>query len=311
MKKYELNKVKIGNKIFNIRTSLGMSMEEFSKKIKVSAGAVNNYEKGRILPRTRVLSKIIRLSEEPNQTVNNFLYGTAREYLFDIFDGVDVLSNPFIKGGLSYPIGTGLRDYPEVIYQLSEMLDNGELKYGDEAAIVLEASKIEEELKDDTRFIELWDLYDLPELTYKIEHNDFYRKTLLPYLNKNLGKIKNEKDLDEYSATIVFLSKLFYQDILIKNSTYPILKNRILGNVMNLENYFSKDELNAKSDSEKELLKNYLDDFGQKFFYFASAFDNKFSLSIEDLVRYYSIEKDNIKNEYKKNLKEFLDTEEE
>lgn len=310
MKKYELNKVKIGNKIFNIRTSLGMSMEEFSKRIKVSAGAVNNYEKGRILPRARVLSKIIKLSKEPNQTVNSFLYGTAREYLFDIFDGVHVLSNPFIEGGSSYPIGTGLRDYPEVIYRLSKMLDNGELKYGDEAAIVLEASKIEEELKNDTRFVELWNLYDLPELSYKIEHNDYYRKTLLPYLNKNLGKIKNEKDLDEYSATIVALSKLFYKDTLTKHSMSPLLKNRNLGEVTNLEKYFSEDELNVKSDSEKEVLKKYLDDFGREFFYFASAFDNKFSLSIEDLVRYYSIEKDNIKNEYERKLKEFLDIEE-
>ncbi|WP_372703341.1 helix-turn-helix domain-containing protein [Streptococcus parauberis] len=45
----------------------GYSMSEFANKIGVTKGAINNYEKGRVIPQFSVLDKIIKLSDNLNE----------------------------------------------------------------------------------------------------------------------------------------------------------------------------------------------------------------------------------------------------
>lgn len=42
-------------------------MSEFANKIGVTKGAINNYEKGRVIPKFFVLDKIIKLSDNLNE----------------------------------------------------------------------------------------------------------------------------------------------------------------------------------------------------------------------------------------------------
>lgn len=42
-------------------------MTEFANKIGVTKGAINNYEKGRVIPKFSVLDKIIKLSDNLNE----------------------------------------------------------------------------------------------------------------------------------------------------------------------------------------------------------------------------------------------------
>lgn len=67
---------------------------------------------------------------------------------------------------------------------------------------------------------------------------------------------------------------------------------------IDLLKYFSKDELKDKSSSKKEVLEHYLDDFGNKLFWFIKSFDSQFALNFEEIFRYYEKEKYDIEQKY-------------
>lgn len=69
-----VDKVKIGSKIYEIRGT--RSMDEFAELIGVSKSSINSYEKGIMTPRKKVIEKIISLSSNPNQTIEEFLFGS-------------------------------------------------------------------------------------------------------------------------------------------------------------------------------------------------------------------------------------------
>ncbi|MGC4389122.1 helix-turn-helix transcriptional regulator, partial [Streptococcus suis] len=66
------NNVQVGERIKQIRLSLGESMEKFGERFETSKGTVNNWEKGRNLPNKENLKKISELGQ---MTVNELLYG--------------------------------------------------------------------------------------------------------------------------------------------------------------------------------------------------------------------------------------------
>ncbi|WP_428889467.1 helix-turn-helix domain-containing protein [Enterococcus xiangfangensis] len=74
----EVDKIAVGRRIKDIRVALGLSMEEFGKKLDTSKGAVNNWEKGKNLPNTSRLSAICNLG---NTTLEKLLYGSLSESL--------------------------------------------------------------------------------------------------------------------------------------------------------------------------------------------------------------------------------------
>ncbi|HFP6515166.1 TPA: helix-turn-helix domain-containing protein [Enterococcus faecalis] len=78
------NKKKVGERINEIRTNLGYSMEEFGKLIGNSPrSSVNNWEKGVSIPKRDKLEKIALLGKMmPDQ----ILYGRADEYLYDLIE---------------------------------------------------------------------------------------------------------------------------------------------------------------------------------------------------------------------------------
>ncbi|MBC1227216.1 helix-turn-helix transcriptional regulator [Listeria booriae] len=79
-----INKDKVGERIKAIRKSLGYSMETFGKMISDSPrSSVNNWEKGKSIPRKDKLEKIAILGQT---TVDNILYGSFQEYVHDLLD---------------------------------------------------------------------------------------------------------------------------------------------------------------------------------------------------------------------------------
>lgn len=78
------NKKKVGDRIREIRTNLGYSMEEFGKLLGDSPrSSVNNWEKGVSLPKKDKLEKIALLG---NRMPDQVLYGKADEYLYDLIE---------------------------------------------------------------------------------------------------------------------------------------------------------------------------------------------------------------------------------
>jgi transcriptional regulator with XRE-family HTH domain len=78
------NKTKVGERIREIRTKLGYSMEEFGKLLGDSPrSSVNNWEKGVSIPKRDKLEKIALLG---NMMTDQVLYGKADEYLYDLIE---------------------------------------------------------------------------------------------------------------------------------------------------------------------------------------------------------------------------------
>lgn len=78
------NKKKVANRIREIRTNLGYSMEEFGKLIgNSSRSSVNNWKKGVSIPKRDKLEKIALLGKMMTEQI---LYGRADEYLYDLIE---------------------------------------------------------------------------------------------------------------------------------------------------------------------------------------------------------------------------------
>lgn len=171
MSRYNIDKKEVGTKIRDIRLSLDYSMEEFGKRIGVTRGVVNNYEKGRILPKRNIIEKIILLSDNPNQNYDNFVYGSSEEYLSKIFE---TLEKKFTNED-------GERTYfwDKIFNSLIQDLDKGNLVFGDEIAILKEAVAMDEYLKTEPLFIELWYSYNLKPLKYPIAKDKVYTKDII------------------------------------------------------------------------------------------------------------------------------------
>lgn len=86
------NNIQVGERIKQIRLSLGESMEQFGHRFNTSKGTVNNWEKGRNLPNKENLKKI---SELGKNTVTELLYGNLDNLIqskledFDLYKQLD------------------------------------------------------------------------------------------------------------------------------------------------------------------------------------------------------------------------------
>lgn len=74
------NNIKVGERIKQIRLSLGESMEKFGERFNTSKGTVNNWEKGRNLPNKENLKKIADLQ---NKSVSELLYGNYTDRILN------------------------------------------------------------------------------------------------------------------------------------------------------------------------------------------------------------------------------------
>ncbi|MGT2742286.1 helix-turn-helix domain-containing protein [Streptococcus plurextorum] len=74
----EINNKLVGERIQNIRLSLGESMDKFGERFNTSKGTVNNWEKGRNLPNKDNLLKISYIGKI---SVEELLYGDYYTYL--------------------------------------------------------------------------------------------------------------------------------------------------------------------------------------------------------------------------------------
>lgn len=92
----QIDKQKVGTKIYNIRVQNGYSMEQFGKQIDdAPRGSVNSWEKGINLPNKERLELIAIMG---NTTTNELLYGSLNEYVEDLIAtslGIKI-SNHFI-----------------------------------------------------------------------------------------------------------------------------------------------------------------------------------------------------------------------
>jgi len=83
--KWNVNKVKVGERIFNIRNSFNLTLEQFGKDKDINAerSNVSKWERGATLPNR---SRLEAIAKKGNMTVNELLYGSPNEFLDNNID---------------------------------------------------------------------------------------------------------------------------------------------------------------------------------------------------------------------------------
>lgn len=189
MEKYKINLNRLGMKIFAIRKKNGLSMEAMAQRVGVSNGAINRYEKGRMLPRIETLKNIIAISNDVSMTPDEFIYGSLDNYLTEIFDGVrDTLPSK------SKP------DYDLLIEKLKKSIQENQLPWSSQFMIVSQLYEVGKTnnitkamLESCEGYVELRSIYNLPAIEIAIEKDINYRANFLPLLNKLSDKTEQEK----------------------------------------------------------------------------------------------------------------------
>ena len=83
--KFNVDKIKVGERIFNIRNKLNLTLEQFGKldNLKASKSIVLRWENGTSLPNR---SRLEIIAKKGNITVNELLYGSPEEFLDNNID---------------------------------------------------------------------------------------------------------------------------------------------------------------------------------------------------------------------------------
>lgn len=87
MDKKKIDKKAVGKRIFNIRNSLNLTLEQFGKldNLKASKSIVLRWENGTSLPNRSRLETIAKLG---NMTVNELLYGNSEKDKEELFEEI-------------------------------------------------------------------------------------------------------------------------------------------------------------------------------------------------------------------------------
>lgn len=279
----------IGEKIKELRESYGYPMEEFGKRIGVTRGVINNYEKGRISPKKKVMEKIISLTNDPNQKTYEFIFGSARKYLLYVFRDVFAICAPFTRDGdirenfeeyangdIHYPV------YPKVILQLSKMLDDGVLEFEDIDEIIMKAFNIEERLKNETDFVELWNKRGLPPFVYRIESDEYYRNEFLPFISQIINNVDEKNKAEGYLNSMLRLAMVAQTDqLLVKAKKDKDFKKRTWFPPINLSEYFSENSIATLSEKEKIILESYIPQIQESIDNFIEGLARDFVIPVE------------------------------
>ena len=76
--KFNIDKIKLGHRIFKIRNSMNLTLDEFGKVINASKSSISEWEKGKNVPNR---SRLEIIAKKGNITVNELLYGSIDEFL--------------------------------------------------------------------------------------------------------------------------------------------------------------------------------------------------------------------------------------
>ena len=78
--KFNIDKIKVGERIFNIRNNLNLTLEQFGKidNLNASKSIVLRWENGTSLPNR---SRLEIIAKKGNMTVPELLYGDVKEFI--------------------------------------------------------------------------------------------------------------------------------------------------------------------------------------------------------------------------------------
>lgn len=115
--KFIIDKTNVGNRIFNIRQSMNLTLEEFGNLFQAGKSNVQKWEIGSSLPTRERLDKI---AKKGNMTVNELLYGSPDEFLDN---NIDILFSNLDSNTGFFESVLNMIDRGVIKLELSEILD--------------------------------------------------------------------------------------------------------------------------------------------------------------------------------------------
>ena len=115
--KFNIDKNKLGNRIFKIRSNMNLTLDEFGKIINASKSSISEWEKGKNIPNR---SRLEIIAKKGNITVNELLYGSPKEFLYN---NIDILFSNLDNNTGFFKNILNILDRGAIILELSETLD--------------------------------------------------------------------------------------------------------------------------------------------------------------------------------------------
>lgn len=234
--KWNINKVKVGERIFNIRNSLNLTLEQFGKEKEINAerSNVSKWERGATLPNR---SRLEIIAKKGNITVNELLYGSPDEFLDN---NIDILFSNLDNNTGFFKNVLNMFDRGVIKLELSEILDINNLSNVDKQfknIVDDHLSHIKSENRDMINYLK--QNYDLSCDTFNILYGggffgDVTTYELNSYLLKKDILLPTEEDLKEFTYTKDFDSfiNLFNDEFInlkfkgVLEGFYLIVKNK-------------------------------------------------------------------------------------
>lgn len=105
-----IDRMRLGNRIKDIRRSKGLTLEQFGNLFNASKGVISNWESGRNIPNNERLKKIADIG---NISVDELIYGDERYYV-----------NPLIVNIAAKQYNIAIEDDPDMINYIFNRLDS-------------------------------------------------------------------------------------------------------------------------------------------------------------------------------------------
>lgn len=115
--KFIIDKSKVGNRIFEIRQNMNLTLEEFGNLFQAGKSNVQKWEIGSSLPTRERLDKI---SKKGNMNINELLYGSIDEFLENNIDILVENSDYPFKGINKYSLISATKNHIDYINKITD-----------------------------------------------------------------------------------------------------------------------------------------------------------------------------------------------
>ena len=197
--KFNIDKNKLGHRIFKIRNNMNLTLDEFGKIINASKSSISEWEKGKNVPNR---SRLEIIAKKGNITVNELLYGSPKEFLYN---NIDILfanldnNTGFFKNILN------ILDRGAIILELSETLDiNNLTNIEKQFKKVIDDYFLDIKSNNENMIRYIKNNYELAVDIYNILHgggffNSLTTHTFNRYLNERNIDTPTDEDLKDYN----------------------------------------------------------------------------------------------------------------
>lgn len=198
--KFNIDKNKLGNRIFKIRSNMNLTLDEFGKIINASKSSISEWEKGKNIPNR---SRLEIIAKKGNITVNELLYGSPKEFLYN---NIDILFSNLDNNTGFFKNILNILDRGAIILELSETLDiNNLTNVEKQFKKVIDDYFLDIKSNNENMIRYIKNNYELAVDIYNILYgggffNSLTTHTFNRYLNERNIDTPTDEDLKDYNS---------------------------------------------------------------------------------------------------------------